>query len=41
MRGGRGTVSERGVVNFVDKDTEGDGGLVVWIRLYLRIDVNE
>ena len=37
LGGGRGIVSERGV-NFVDKDMEEDGGLVVWIRLYLRID---
>ena len=38
--GGRGIVSERGV-NFVDKDMEEGGGLVVWIRLYLRVDLKE
>ena len=41
LRDGRGIVSEHGVVNFVDKDTEEGGGLVVWVRLYLRIDLND
>ena len=40
LGGGRGIVSERGV-NFVDKDMEEGGGLVVWIRLYLRVDLKE
>ena len=35
-----GVVSERGVVNLVDKDTKENGGLVVWIQLYFRNSLN-
>ena len=37
-KGGR-VVSERGVVDLVDEDTEKGGSLVIWIRLELGIDL--
>jgi hypothetical protein len=38
---GRRVIAEGGVVNFMDKDTEEGGGLVVRVRLELGVDVND
>jgi hypothetical protein len=34
-------VSERGVIDFVDKDAEEGGSFVAWVRLQLGIDLND
>jgi hypothetical protein len=41
LREGRRVVSERGVINFVDKDAEEGSSFVAGVRLQLGIDLND
>jgi len=36
-----GVITKGGVVNFVDQDTEESSSLIIWVRLELRLDIND